>query len=499
MIPKLRPALLLPDIGGLFALTTFIVLCLFSDGRALNDGDTFWHIAAGQRMLASKSILTEDIFSHTAFGKPWTAHEWLAEIIMAWVHGVSGLPGICIFFFFIATFSFLLLYVTVRQETSEWFSLIFVALAFVFSYSHLLARPHIFTWLLGGLTFLILRKQNKALYFLPLISLLWANLHAGFILGILLQAMFLVGSFMATDFPLKMESVNNYIKDKKRPIFILLLSIVAVAINPFGFSLYFFPFHVSADVFAQGINEWLSPNLQKQWLFRFYLLFILFLLTQSTVKTTWLDRLFLIFFINSALVHQRHISIATYFLAPFLAKSTENWLMPILRKIKPRSTSDLNTLVLSRWSGPVTTFVLVALFLFLSSPAFPNTQSFFQTIIPLPEKRWPVSAVDYLSENRPKGNMFNEYSWGGYTIFALRPEQPVFIDGRADMYGAEIFSDYQKFVKVDKNINELLDKYQIKWVFFPSDSNLIRYLKLDDNWHEIYSDELASILIRDFQ
>lgn len=496
MMRDWHPARLLPDIGGLFALVTFILLTLFSGGRSLNDGDTFWHIAAGQRMLADRAILTQDVFSHTAHNAPWTAHEWLSEIVMAIVHDFAGLPGVCIFFFFIASLSFWLLYVTVRQEASEWPTLVFVSLAFILSLSHLLARPHIFTWLLGGLSFYLLKKQNRSLYFLPVITILWVNLHGGFILGIALQGMFLCGRYIEAGFPLKKCHFINWLKEQKTSLLVFFLTIIAVGINPFGYSLYLFPFHVSGDVFAQGINEWLSPNLQEQWIFRFFLLFIIFLLSLNKSLPTWQERLFLLFFINAALVHQRHISVAGYYLAPVLARSTERWLTPVFHIFSRKKADFQAPLVLSKWSGPVGSLTLAIIFLVLSSSLLPKSQFYFKNLIPVPEKIFPIAAVEYLSTNRPKGNVLNQYAWGGYMIYALRPEQPVFIDGRADMYGLKIFGDYQKIVQVDEKMDELLEQYNIKWIFYPKDSPLIRYLKQKKNWQEIYADELASILTK---
>ena len=495
MIHKLQQARFLPDIGGLFALVTFILLTIFSGGRSLIDGDTYWHIAAGQRMLASRTILTQDVFSHTAVGAPWTAHEWLAEIVMAMVHAVSGLPGVCIFFFLIASMSYWLLYIITRQKASEWFSLGFVALAFVFSLTHLLARPHIFTWLLGGLTFFILQKQNKSLYFLPFLTTLWSNLHGGFILGIVLQLMFLVSNLMDANMPFNAESFKFFAKNQKTPLLVLFFSVVAVGINPFGFSLYLFPFQVSAEIFSQGIDEWLSPNMQKEWLFRFLLLFILFLLTQPTVQTTWRERFFLLFFINAALVHQRHISIAGYFLAPFLAKTTQEWLTTnFVFFEKLNKSSDENSLKLSRCTGPIGMLFLSAILLLLTSQPFPKTRLFFSNLIPIPEKRFPLGAFGYLLKNRPSGTLFNEYSWGGFSIYFLGPEMPVFIDGRADMYGERIFGDYIKVVSLHRDFLEILNNYKVDLVLYRTDSPLIRYLKATSDWSEVYADKLATIL-----
>lgn len=493
---KWHPASLLPDIGGLFAVVTFIVLVLFSGGRALNDGDTYWHIAAGQRMLSERTILTSDVFSHTAAGKPWTAHEWLSEIVMAVVHNFAGFPGVCIFFFLVTSLSFWLLYIMVKEDSNEWLAVIFVSLAFVLSLNHLLARPHIFTWILGGISFFILRKNDKKIFLLPLISALWANLHGGFILGIVLQGMFLAGSYLESCSPSNLTASKVWLQKNKLLLLVFFLSITTAGINPFGFSLYLFPFHVSSKVFAQGINEWLSPNFQKQWLFRYFLLFIIFLLSQRCVATTWRDRIFLIFFINAALVHQRHISIAAFYLAPFSAKATQSWSAPILSRIIVKRQKGQNQLILSKWTGPFYLLILGIFFLCMSSQSFPKTKIAFEHLIPLPKDRFPVKAISFLSKNRTNGNMFNDYSWGGFSIYALHPHQPVFIDGRADMYGQEIFKDYKRIKNLDKSTEFLLEKYNINLIFYHTDSILIRYLILTNRWEISYQDNIATVLIR---
>ncbi|MEZ4483960.1 MAG: hypothetical protein R2864_04985 [Syntrophotaleaceae bacterium] len=100
-----RSFAVLPDLPGLFGLIAFVTLVIFDGGKALMDGDTFWHIKAGSTMLDQGRLLSQDIFSHTANGIPWTAHEWLTEVIMAALHRFGGLQGVALFFF-IAALSF---------------------------------------------------------------------------------------------------------------------------------------------------------------------------------------------------------------------------------------------------------------------------------------------------------------------------------------------------------------------------------------------------------
>ncbi|RME56323.1 hypothetical protein D6779_10780, partial [Candidatus Parcubacteria bacterium] len=55
--------------------------------------------------------------------------------------------------------------------------------------------------------------------------------------------------------------------------------------------------------------------------------------------------------------------------------------------------------------------------------------------------QFPADAVAWIKENHPQGNLFNEYNWGGYLIWAL-PEYPVAVDGRTDLYGDPVLRRY---------------------------------------------------------
>lgn len=485
----------LPDIAGLYGFITFALLIIFDNGKSLIDGDTFWHIAAGKHMLESGAILTQDIFSHTAFGKAWTAHEWLSEIIMAWIHQYTGITGTAIFFFLIAALSFWLLFRIVSDLVGDWVAIISVSIALTFSMTHLLVRPHVFSWFFGVITLYVLYKQGRWFWLLPPLTALWANLHGGFILGLALQGLVIGGTVLDELFTHHQTSIRLILKKIKRPVLFFGLSFLAAGVNPFGFKLYLFPFQVTSGIFSSGIVEWFPPNLQEEWLFRLFLLLILLLASLKHTPTTWTDRLFVLFFLNASLTHQRYIGLASVFLCPYLARAlkSEIWQQ---KDIRPEKTYDKHQLKTSSISGPVITITLALLLAILSGPSHPVTKTILETFLPLPATSHPIKAVKFLTQTRPPGKMFNKYSWGGYLIYALDPQQKVFIDGRADMYGEEIFEDYQKIVSLDSETDKLLNRYDIEWILFPGDSALVRYLKATGKWQETYSDEEASILIR---
>jgi hypothetical protein len=70
------------------------------------DGDTGWHLGAGKWIIANGAVPTTDPFSHTMPGKAWTAHEWLAEVLMVGADALRGWGGLAALFAFSAALTF---------------------------------------------------------------------------------------------------------------------------------------------------------------------------------------------------------------------------------------------------------------------------------------------------------------------------------------------------------------------------------------------------------
>src|SRR5260370_9758648 len=57
------------------------------------DTDLWWHIKAGEGILATHHWPTSDPYSFTVSGQPWLAYEWLGGVFFALVERVGGLLG----------------------------------------------------------------------------------------------------------------------------------------------------------------------------------------------------------------------------------------------------------------------------------------------------------------------------------------------------------------------------------------------------------------------
>lgn len=489
-----RQRALLPDPAGLCGLVVFLVLSLFSGAKVLRDGDTLWHIRFGALMLEHGELITHDSFSHTAYGQPWLAHEWLSEIIMAALYSWAGLPGVALFYFAIVGLTFTLLFKIASRLVGDGSALAAVAIALPFAMTHLLARPHLFTWLGAALTLFILSNDNdRAHWLLVPLTALWANLHGGVLFGLVLQAIFIAGRLIDSCPGRSRVAWLTWWQSAKIPIAVFLSSTLAVGINPFGFELLLFPLLVSNKIFAAEIGEWQSPDFRLMWYLRLWIIALFLTAACRNNLYPWAWRLLAIFLFWEALGHVRHVSMAIVLLVPVAAISIKSlgWRRSgPLNSIKPEEVQ----LVLSSWSGPLLTTVCCAALILLFTLAPTQWRSRAERRFPLP-KEYSQGAIDYLlKEGFPGRRLFNHYEWGDYLLFAFKEPPPLFIDGRADMYGERIFSDYVKMIHLAPQTDEMLSRYGIDWVLFPANHLFARTLQLDAAWKIRYRDDHAVIL-----
>jgi hypothetical protein len=270
---------------------------------------------------------------------------------------------------------------------------------------------------------------------------------------------------------------------------------LAVAINPFGFRLYLFPFDVASPIFVQEIGEWRSPNFQKLWYARAWFIALLGVALLFGRNLAWRWKLLLLFIAWQALGHVRHLSMAALLLAPcFACYFGELFSKRRLRRTKPANRDEL---ILSPWTGPLATLSLLFLFIAFSATSHSGPLDRFEEKFRLPES-YSQEALEFLSQGFPSGNLLNDYEWGDYLLYGLEAPPKVFIDGRADMYGEQIFSDYLKMARLEKETDSLIEKYQINWVIFPKDHLLVRHLRGCNDWDLLYEDNVVTVLNRSF-
>jgi hypothetical protein len=125
---RIRFGQFIPSLADILFLTIFFYLSFSGESMLLGDGDTGYHIRAGEYILKTFSVPSHDIFSFLTPALPWTAHEWLSEVVMALLHRASGLSGIVFFFAGIIAAVYYLLFKIIRSYKGNIFAAISIIL-----------------------------------------------------------------------------------------------------------------------------------------------------------------------------------------------------------------------------------------------------------------------------------------------------------------------------------------------------------------------------------
>ena len=466
--------------------------------RPPTDPDLFWHLRYGEEILKTGQAPQGDQFSFTLPGYPWANSYWLSEVLIFYLFSKTGFLFPALFFSFLGAVTFLAVGFWARAGKANVWAISGAAFwGAVVSFPILGFRPQTISLALLGLVFILLHqfwlnKRPKLIFLLPLVFLLWTNLHAGFALGLVLIWLFWgaeLGRLLVQKFFKIGRAITPFLTPAQLKILlgVNLFSSLISLINPYGAGLWQTILNdATSQTIKNQIAEWLAPNLHSEFglLFFFYLLAlgVLSYVTRAKIHPTRLALLGL--FALLALGSVRNISIFALLVAPFLAE-------------------ELTGLPWKKISFPHKRLALV-LFLGLFTLAWlwqylPQIYKSTRSLKNLAEQgNYPYGAVEYLKKH-PQERIFSEYGWGGYLIWQL-PESKTFIDGRMPGWkkkdGKEILEDYGKIIDLKKEGPELLESWQIETVLLPPDYPLVQYLKIHSDWEKIYEDKTAIIFAR---
>src|ERR1700680_2179595 len=171
--------------GQLIVVAVFIVI-LFVIGRRGGDPDIFWHLVTGQWMVDHHQLVSQDIFTFTVHGKQWIDPEYTTEIIAYLLFKAGGLTLVSLGFAAVTFSGFLLIWRRVRLEKSNpVIAAVLIGVAGLAGAPVWGPRPQMITFAFTCLELLwldrYLRGRSRAIYWLPLVMVAWANLHGGFL------------------------------------------------------------------------------------------------------------------------------------------------------------------------------------------------------------------------------------------------------------------------------------------------------------------------------
>ncbi len=465
-LPGALSGALSPALGfALFAGLAGFALAGFAPGL-LNDSDTYWHIRAGEWMLAHHEVLRADVFSYTAQNAPWHTQEWLAEIIMA-LAWRAGWSGIHLLFACAAGLTAGAVGHYVRSRVDFLPALLAVVMGLACVTTSLLARPHqlalplLAVWTAG---LAAAREENEApRWWLILLMPLWANLHGSFVFGLALAA--------ALGVEAAVDSQDHGKAAVEWAIFVAAAA-ASCLITPFGVDGLLFPLHLSALNGLGHIGEWQASDFSRLSAFEITLFSGMGLFALGRIKVAPMRLLILLGIVWLALSHQRHQMLFGVTLPILLtAPLAEAW------PASGRNGGDLLPPIAALGFA-----VLVAARLMVPVERGDDAVT-------------PASALAHVPRFVREAPVLNDYAFGGYLIWnGVRP----FIDSRADLYGDIFLENYAAITQPDKDaLAASLAYYHVRWTIFSAHAPVVKVLDATPGWHRFYADQVAVVHVHD--
>ncbi|MBJ6800992.1 hypothetical protein [Geomonas propionica] len=483
---------LIPSVADLFLVTVLFALFFTTPSQLLVDGDTSYHIRAGEEIIRTGAVPLFDMFSQHVPPLPWTAHEWLAEVIMALSHQWAGLAGVVALYALLLALTFRLLFKALLSLDAGVLPAVAVTLAtLICSQMHWLARPHLFTFLFLALFHHLLeswrRRGGRKVWLLPPFMLLWANLHGGFVAGFLLLAAYLAGTAAGTLGGT--AETRRAARGKSTQLLALALaSLAATLVNPYGWRLLLFPLRLVSDRYLmEHVAEFLPPAVHGWLPFNCLLLLLLALFALSPKKPEPTELLLVLGFGYMALTSVRYIPLFALVTAPALAARLGE-LVERGRGRWGRALRDLSARLapLERRARPPVWGAVAVAAVTVATAGGLFRHSFDRRLM-------PVDACEFVLRQGITGKVFNSDEFGDYLIYRGYPACRVFIDGRLDMYGAQRLKEYNEIIDFRPGWDQALERYGISWIIFEADSRFARFLQQRGEWQLVYGDQVAKV------
>lgn len=461
--------------------------------RRTLDPDMWWHLRTGEFIL-QHGIPRQDVFSFTAANHAWITHEWLSQVVMWLVYRAGAFPGMIVGTAVLVLITFALIYACCPGQP---YLAAFVVLLAAFTAAIVWgARPQMFNLLFTALFVHVVERVKDGrsplwtFWLLPAAMLFWANFHSGYLLGVVLLGSYVVGE-AAQRWLQKEDERTLPWPHIHRLLWVTVLCFLVAVLNPNGPELWIYPFFTLGSSAMQAyIQEWHSPDFHQTYFWPFAAMLALGVLAFVGSRRQVMATDLLLFLGTGAagLLSARHIPLFAIVAAPIIARHGLSTLAGT--KLYPLFRGALQEARPSRLMALLHWLVLATALLAAWGWVM-NIIADNQTAV---AAQYPVAAIDFLEANDlADARGYNSYNWGGYLIWR---GIPVFVDGRADVYGDDFLFYYRQAFDVTGNWQAPLEEFSVDYVLMERGSPLTVVLAASGAWQELYQDNVAQIFVR---
>lgn len=475
------------------------------------DYDMWWQMALGKYYLTHNIFIDHSIFSWTPSDSGWIYNTFLGSIAIYIIYSSMGGLGLWIFQWFIFSgvfFSFYLFLRLIHQRFDITSLTIIAAIGIICSVSCNYYKPELFTVLLMSWIFFIffyvkLTHKKFLFYIYPLMIALWINLHGGFIFGAVFFALIFTGEILNRIlFPHKSFTTNELIHLGLACV----LSMLALLLNPYGINYLLNIYHSATSesytINSKYIQAYVSlwPYLQSISDFDVRFFKVGQAALMMTIMMLILSGLFLYDFIKNKSCDLTLLIITAFTYWASMGATRITYIFSFIFFFT--FFYMLYHLKIKNISAKATILSLILFIIFCADI------SYF-TFCYGTGNKWfgsglhdfvPAEEVSFLKKYRLGGPIFNDYKTGGYLLWALYPDDKVFIDPRLVPYVKQVAPDYWSFVSkpaTAEDINNFVRKYPFRTAIIHYRELPLIFDFLSAGWRLLYFEKNAAILVHE--
>ncbi len=459
--------------------TGLIVLgvMLAAGNRLLLDPDTYWQIAIGQWMVDHRAVPWTDTYSFTMQGQPWLSTQWLAQVTYSQVYAWFGWAGPVALAALAIALAYVLLTQFLVRHLADVPVMILLPVSFLMALPHLYARPHVLAlpvmvaWVAGLLS--AAERREAPSFALVVLMTLWANLHGGFVFGLML-----IG-------PIALDAVINADAKVRVRLFLQwfvfgLVALAASCITPYGWnSLLAARAILNLGEALKLIREWMPADFSFLGPIEAGVLLIIALAFFRGMKLPLMRNMLFVGMLYMALAHIRNADVFAL-LGPMVVAA------PLAAQFGGRGNDAGLTFPQPHGLAVSAT---VALMLGMVVYAFAAGQYHPAANVT------PAAAVATLKQHRVQ-RVFNDYSYGGYMISqGIAP----YIDGRTELYGEKFMVEHNAARRLLRPAEffELLERHKIDATLLQRRAPAAQILDQVDGWRKVFIDDDVVVHVRD--
>jgi hypothetical protein len=482
-------------------LRTIALVLLFSASAlyeavhfaSLSDNNVWLHLRTGLRILQNHSVPHSGVFSQYPT-LPWMDSSWGYDILLAVAFKLSGLRAIPLLLMFFKVALAVLTFLLAREAKANFWTAVGLSAIAQYVIPTSQSLPYAFSIMFFGIELLLLESSRrtgsvKHLYALPALFLLWANLHALFLLGLLLLILFVISTWIES-WPRR--SAVNWLDREVRPLarqpvlIVSACSLLAAMVNPYTFHV--FPAAYRSLYSVAGFSYFAEMRAMSFRQPQNYVLMLLIMAAFLALGRRRSLRVFELLALTAATLLgfriQREAWIAALLAVAIVADATAR----IARDRESREESR------AWWENAGCAAIVIAI-LVLAGVRLPHQDALRARIAQV----FPVKACDFIRDHGLPQPLFNEYSWGSFLTWYL-PQYPVAIDGRPELYGDELTDGYFKVIAGGERLDAYPALGNAQTLLLPTQSGMVKALTtlpaLSSQYRLVYSDDLAAVFTR---